>query len=107
VTGVREAFESMAWGPAPESPSPALQWLEGHGRSLGHLIGGRFGPAGAATFPTMNPATGDELARVTEGTADDVDRSRQWAPICGASRPATSLVGASSGSAPSAVSTVS
>jgi aldehyde dehydrogenase (NAD+) len=75
VTGVREAFESMAWGPAPESPSPALQWLEGHGRSLGHLIGGRFGPAGAETFPTINPATGDELARVTQGTADDVDRA--------------------------------
>ena len=27
-------------------------------------------------------------------------RSRKWAPICGASRPATSLIGASSGSAP-------
>ena len=30
-----------------------------------------------------------------------------WAPTCGASRPATSLIGASSGSAPSAVWTVS
>jgi hypothetical protein len=34
-------------------------------------------------------------------------RSRQCAPTCGASRPATSLIGASSGSAPSAVCTVS
>ena len=75
MTGVREAFESMAWGPAPESPSPGVQWLDGHGRTLGHLIGGRFGPAGAETFPTINPATGGELARVTQGTADDVDRA--------------------------------
>jgi aldehyde dehydrogenase (NAD+) len=75
MTGVREAFESMAWGPAPESPSPAVKWLDEHGRMLGHLIGGRFGPAGAETFPTINPATGQELARVTQGTADDVDRA--------------------------------
>jgi aldehyde dehydrogenase (NAD+) len=75
VTGVREAFESMAWGPAPESPSPAVKWLDEYGRTLGHLIGGRFGPAGAATFPTINPATGDELARVTQGTAEDIDRA--------------------------------
>jgi aldehyde dehydrogenase (NAD+) len=75
MTGVREAFESMAWGPAPESPSPAVKWLDEHGRTLGHLIGGRFGPAGAETFPTINPATGQELARVTQGTADDVDRA--------------------------------
>ena len=34
-------------------------------------------------------------------------RSRKWAPICGASRPATSLIGASSGSAPSSSWTVS
>ena len=34
-------------------------------------------------------------------------RSRKWAPICGASRPATSLIGASSGSAPLASCTVS
>ncbi len=34
-------------------------------------------------------------------------RSRKWAPICGARRPATSLMGASSGSAPDALRTVS
>ena len=34
-------------------------------------------------------------------------RSRKWAPICGARRPATSLMGASSGSAPEALRTVS
>jgi len=75
VTGVREAFESMSWGPAPESPSPAVKWLDEHGRAFGHLIGGSFGPAGAATFPTINPATGEELARVTQGTGDEIDRA--------------------------------
>ena len=34
-------------------------------------------------------------------------RSRKWAPCCGASRPATSLIGASSGSAPDSTCTVS
>ncbi len=76
MTSVREAFESMSWGPAPESPSLAMQWLEEHGRRFGHLIGGAFEPPVAGEhFATINPATGQELARVAQGSAADVDRA--------------------------------
>ncbi|WP_281824286.1 aldehyde dehydrogenase family protein [Jannaschia rubra] len=68
---VAEIFESMDWGPAPESRAEADAWLDAHGRTFGHFIGGkRLSPGD--TFATMNPATGAELARVTQGTPADV-----------------------------------
>ncbi|WP_138468925.1 aldehyde dehydrogenase family protein [Poseidonocella sp. HB161398] len=62
---VREIFETMDYGPAPESAAEALAWLDGHGR--------RFAAAGAETFETRNPATGARLAEVAQGSAADVD----------------------------------
>ena len=54
---IREAFDSMSWGPAPETASPAHAWLERHGRRLGHFIGGEFvAPNGGEWFPSINPA---------------------------------------------------
>ena len=73
MTTVREAFDSMAWGPAPESAGPALAWLDRHGRSFGHFIGGAFTAPGPASFATINPATRAELARVSQGSRSDVD----------------------------------
>jgi aldehyde dehydrogenase (NAD+) len=69
---VRDIFESLDYGPAPESPAPALGWIAGHGGRFGHFIGGRFGAPGA-TFATRNPATGATLAEVTQGTPADID----------------------------------
>ena len=42
MTTIREAFETMDYGPAPESPQPALDWLDGHRRALGHFVGGAW-----------------------------------------------------------------
>jgi aldehyde dehydrogenase (NAD+) len=68
---VREIFESMDYGPAPEGAGEARAWIDRHGRRFGHFIGGVFTPPGE-TFPTRNPATGEVLAEVTQGTAADV-----------------------------------
>ena len=68
---VAEIFETMEWGPAPESRAEADAWLEGHDRAFGHWIDGERRPPGE-TFETIDPATGAVLARVTQGTADDV-----------------------------------
>ena len=76
MTTIRDAFDSMAWGPAPESAAEALAWLDGEGRSFDHEIGGeRVGPAEGERFETRNPATGAVLARVAQGSAADVDRA--------------------------------
>lgn len=71
---VAEIFDTMDWGPAPESAKEALAWLDGHGRVFGHFIGGAFRPAASgAGFETRNPATGAVLAKIAQGDATDVD----------------------------------
>ena len=68
----REIFDTMAYGPAPESDAEARDWIARHNATFGHFIGGAFTDPGA-TFATKNPATGEVLARVTQGTAADID----------------------------------
>ncbi len=72
---VKEIFETMAYGPAPESASEAQAWLEREGRRFGHAIGGRFEAPGPRTFETRNPADGSLLAHVTDGSEEDVARA--------------------------------
>ena len=45
------------------------------GRAHGHFIGGRLVPGGDATVPVYNPATGEEISRVPDGSVDDVDKA--------------------------------
>jgi len=68
----REIFDTMDYGPAPESDAEAHAWIAAKGPAFGHYINGSFTAPGE-TFATKNPATGVELARITQGTADDVD----------------------------------
>jgi len=74
MTTVSEIFETMAYGPAPESDKPALEWLERHGRAFGLFVGGRWtkGKNGDG-FDVINPATTATLARVTQAGRADVD----------------------------------
>ncbi|MDX2260859.1 MAG: aldehyde dehydrogenase family protein [Gemmatimonadales bacterium] len=66
MTTVRDAFESMAWSPAPESAALANEWLERHGRRFGHFVAGQW-TAPTELFAVTNPATGAELAQVSQG----------------------------------------
>jgi aldehyde dehydrogenase (NAD+) len=51
-----------------------LPYLDGTTKNL--LIGGRWvGAASGKTFESRNPATGELLARVAEGDAEDIDRA--------------------------------
>jgi aldehyde dehydrogenase (NAD+) len=73
MTTIREAFETMAWGPAPESAAAAQAWLDRHTRVFGHFIGGTWAPpADGAHLASVNPANGVEIARVAQGSATDV-----------------------------------
>ncbi len=48
---VAEIFETMAYGPAPESAAPARAWLEQHAPALQLFIGNRWvAPRDGATF---------------------------------------------------------
>ncbi len=71
---VRDIFDSMAYGPAPESATEAMAWIAKHDARFGHWIDGGFTKPGT-TFETRNPATGKGLAQVTQGTAADLDKA--------------------------------
>jgi aldehyde dehydrogenase (NAD+) len=68
---VKDIFDSMDYGPAPESAAEALQWLADRGGIAGHYVDGTWGPL-RDDFASNNPATGKRLAGVTKGTADEV-----------------------------------
>jgi len=69
-----EKFMSMEYGPAPEDPREAVVWLERHERRLGHFIdGGWRDPVEGKYFDTTDPSTGETLASVAQGSAEDVD----------------------------------
>ncbi|WP_421702861.1 aldehyde dehydrogenase family protein [Aliiroseovarius sp.] len=69
---VKEIFETMDYGPAPESAGEAMAWLDGAGRAFGSFIDGKMGAMGNS-FEAKNPATGEVLAHLTQATPDDVD----------------------------------
>jgi aldehyde dehydrogenase (NAD+) len=71
---INEILQNMDYGPAPESTKEAQAWLEQHGRSFGLFIDNAWTGA-ADTFASNNPASGLELAQVTQATSDDVDRA--------------------------------
>src|SRR5436189_43319 len=74
MTTVTEIFETMAYGPAPESDKPALEWIARHDGAFGLFIGGRWTQGKSdAGFDVINPATTARLARVTQAGQPDVD----------------------------------
>lgn len=92
---VAEIFETMEYGPAPETDKTAQEWLESHGRSFGHFINNKWvrTPKGKS-FTTRNPATGDILAKISVGSKLDVNNAvraatsaqKKWAALDGYGR---------------------
>ncbi len=74
MTRIREIFETMEYGPAPESAAPVTTWLDAHGRSFGHYIDGSWRePSGGERFPSVNPANAQEIAQIAQADGTDVD----------------------------------
>jgi len=69
---VREIYDSLPYGPAPEAGNLADEWLEGHGRSFGCYIGGKWVHT-AGSFETLNPATAKPIANVAQAGAKEID----------------------------------
>lgn len=80
MPSITDLLDTMDYGPSPESDAQAQAWLDGHGRSFGHFINGRwFKPRGGKRFASVNPATGQALAQVAQGTPAVVDQAVQAA----------------------------
>jgi len=74
VPDVTEIFETLEYGPAPESPSRVTKWLEAHDSRFGLYVGGEWRePRGGEHFAAANPATGRDIARIAQANAADVD----------------------------------
>ncbi len=69
---VKEIFETMDYGPAPEGAAEALAWLVDQGDKFGHFIDGTFTKPGKG-FESRNPATGEVLATLTQAKQTEVD----------------------------------
>ena len=70
---VMEIYETMEYGPAPESPTLVLDWLKEH-QPFGLFINGQWvKPASGKYLDTINPSTGKPLAQVAAANSNDVD----------------------------------
>ncbi len=77
---VAEIFETMEYGPAPESPEAAKAWLADHEGKLGLFINGRWVyPENASYYASYNPATGEKLADTVQAGQEEVDAAVQAA----------------------------
>jgi len=93
MSKVAEIFETLDYGLAPEAPGPALDWLKANGGKFGHFIDGGFTKPGK-TFASINPANGEKLAEISDGTKADVDKAvkaaraafKDWSQLSGFER---------------------
>jgi len=72
MASIKEIMTTMEYGPSPESREHVDAWLAARRNGFGLFINGRFSEPGAL-FDVFNPATGEPIARVTQGSAADVD----------------------------------
>jgi aldehyde dehydrogenase (NAD+) len=71
---VADIFETLDYGPAPESATPALEWIERHGPEFKLFINGQWVSAQSGeSFQSINPSTGKPLARLASAGQVDVD----------------------------------
>ncbi len=69
---VKDIFESMDYGEAPENAAEAFAWITDNGAQFGQFIDGEFTEP-AEGFLSRNPANGETLAELTQAMSADVD----------------------------------
>jgi aldehyde dehydrogenase (NAD+) len=90
---IKDILRTMDYGPSPESTEHVGVWLDEHESGFGHFINNAFTKPGAL-FDIFNPARGERIARVSQGSAKDIDdavaaaRKAQpkWAALSGFER---------------------
>ena len=71
-----EKFNTMEYGPAPESAAAVDAWLDDHDRKFGLFINNQWVlPKDAQYYPSLNPADGGLLAETTQAGQNEVDEA--------------------------------
>lgn len=71
---VKDIFENLSYGDAPEDAKPAFEWLDGFERKFGHYVGGEW-VQGEEHFESVNPATTGFLAHIAQGSEGLVNQA--------------------------------
>jgi aldehyde dehydrogenase (NAD+) len=90
---IKNILRTMDYGPSPEGSEHVRAWLEEHAGGFGHFINGAFAKP-RDLFDVFNPATGERIARATQGSPADVDAAvaaarkaqAKWAALSGFER---------------------
>ena len=90
---IKDILRTMDYGPSPEGSEHVRAWLEEHKAGFGHFINGAFTKPGDL-FDVFNPANGERIARVSQGSAKDIDAAvaaarkaqPKWAALSGFER---------------------
>jgi aldehyde dehydrogenase (NAD+) len=71
---IKEIYETMAYGPAPESTMEANEFLDSHKRTFQLFINGQWRkPSSGTYFDSINPSNKKKLAKVAEANKKDVN----------------------------------
>ena len=73
---IESIYETMEYGPAPESRDAADEWLKSHDHQLQLFIGGEWqAPKTGEYFDSINPADKKVLAKIAKAGKEDVDQA--------------------------------
>ena len=71
---VKEIYDTMVYGPAPEQAQQANEFLDGHDRTFQLFIDGAWkAPASGLYFDSVNPSNHQRLAKIAEANEQDVN----------------------------------
>ena len=73
MPSVTDVLDTMDYGPSPESNTHVKDWLKLHEKGFGHFINGQFQSSAGGRLDVFNPANGEKLATVPNGSAKDVE----------------------------------
>jgi len=73
---IKEIYDTMSYGPAPESADEAIQFLENYKRKFNLFIDGKWVvPSSKQYFDSINPSTKEKLAKISEASNADVNKA--------------------------------
>ncbi len=71
---IKEIYQTMEYGPAPESNKESVAFLDSHKRKFSLYINGKWTkPSSGEYFESFSPATTQNLAQIAEANEKDVD----------------------------------
>ena len=93
MNAIDKILTTLDYGPSPEADDIVRAWLKAHKGGFGHFIDGAFTKP-HELFDVYEPARGEKIARVSQGSTSDIDAAvaaarkaqAKWAKLTGHAR---------------------